>query len=98
MVSPLKRLRRDPDGMGRGPGIYYKRYKGKGRYSKAHRKWYRWAKYNEERDAKRKAGTNYSRNMPISYAHATDGKGYKPAKSQRKLRTLRKHAKKRRWV
>lgn len=43
MPSPLRFFRRDPNGKGRGRGIYY--YRGKGIYSK----------YNIERDKKIKA-------------------------------------------
>lgn len=43
MVTPIKHFRKDPNGLGRGDGIYY--HRGKGYYSK----------YSRKRDANRKS-------------------------------------------
>jgi len=57
MVTPIKQFKKDPNGLGRGDGIYY--HRGKGYYSK----------YSRTRDANRKStGHNID---PIGLPKAT---------------------------
>lgn len=57
----------DPDGIGRGSGMYYRRYR-KGYYSKRYHKYIKWAKRDFERDKKIVAGLNPSKDFGMSHA------------------------------
>lgn len=68
MPSPLKFLRRDPDGKGRGPGYYY--YRGHPKYTHS--------KYSETRDSKIKARgysiSKVGRPKSSKIKHTSDGR------------------------
>ena len=66
MVSPIKYFAKDPNGMGRGAGVYY--HRGKGYYSK----------YSRKRDANKKS-TGWQVNVigipkATRIPHVSDGK------------------------
>lgn len=58
MPGPLKRFKNDPNGAGRGGGLYYHRGHGI------------WSKYSWSRDAKRKKGRKVKRKA--GYGHTMD--------------------------
>jgi hypothetical protein len=63
MVGPLKRFARDPEGKGRGAGLYYHRGKGK------------WSKYSPQRDRRYKAPLRRKRKKSKDWRTGAVGSG-----------------------
>ena len=89
MVGPLKYFDRDPEGKGRGPGLYY--HRGKGRWSK-YSAW-RDRKHSEtKRQRKRKKKQDYVKGLvgkgPYRHTHdkSYDAPGTKKKRKRKKKR------------
>jgi len=92
MVGPLLRFKRDPEGKGRGPGLYYHRGRG------------RWSKYSPKRDMnykaplrrKRKKGKDWKMNAIGSgrYRHTHDKTESSKKQARRTLKKVRQKQKK----